>query len=274
MRLSPWLRPALAALTLVAAAAANGAEGVVQVDLAFPRNETYAPAERLPFIFAYQNAQSATYLNSQIHLDIWPLNDSDRVTSPRYRSHVFDVGQFNHSGEGPLFEYYGLKFDTEGVWLMLWDLRWSNCSENPSRLNENPIFADGTMTRQIVFTTKNSAPSLDLIEATKNAQCSNSSGVALNITENIDVPASTTYPGGAKCPVLAATNPAPSLCLPAIDSATASKVSASLTSQECRATSPVVGCDPDDEKGTAANLAVGLVATLTVTAGTIGFLLF
>lgn len=274
MHLSPWLSSALTAIAMVATAAASGEEGIVQVDLAFPRNETYLTADWLPFVFAYQNAGPATYLDSQIHLDIWPFNDSNRVTSPTYRSYTFNVGQLNHSGDGPFFEYHGLKFDTEGVWLMLWELRWGNCSGNPSKSNEKPIFADGSMTRQIVFTIKNSAPNLDLVEATKEALCSNSSGIALNVTENLDVPASTAYPGGVKCPVLAAAPPAPSLCLPAIDSATASKVSASLASLQCRATSPVVGCDSDSEKGAAANFAVGLVTTLTVAVGAIGFLLF
>jgi len=274
MHLFPWLSSALAATALAATAAASGGKGIVQVDLTFPRNKTYAPAEWLPFVFAYQNAEPATYLNSQIHLDIWPYNDSDRVTSPKYRSYTFDVREFNHSSNDPFFEYRGLKFDTEGVWLMLWDFRWSNCSENPSRSNGEPVFADDRMARRIVFTTKNSAPTLDLVDATKNAQCSNSSGIALNVTENIDVPAGTDYPGGAKCPALAAAPPTPSLCLPAIDSATASKVSASLASLECRATSPVVGCNLDDEEGAAANVAVGAVATLAVAVGSISFLLF
>lgn len=76
------------ATALTATAAASGEEGIVQVDLTFPRNETYASAEWLPFVFAYQNAKPGTCLNSQIHLDIWPYNDSDLVTSQISQSHI------------------------------------------------------------------------------------------------------------------------------------------------------------------------------------------
>lgn len=70
MHLFPWLCSALAATALAITTASR--EGTVQVDLAFPRNDTHAPTEWLPFVFTYQNAKPATYLNNRIHLDIWP----------------------------------------------------------------------------------------------------------------------------------------------------------------------------------------------------------
>ncbi|THC87758.1 hypothetical protein EYZ11_012793 [Aspergillus tanneri] len=45
-----------------------GASGVLEVDLVFPRNETYAPTDYFPVVFALQNAERARYLKSQLKL--------------------------------------------------------------------------------------------------------------------------------------------------------------------------------------------------------------
>ncbi|KAF1835103.1 hypothetical protein BDW02DRAFT_579077 [Decorospora gaudefroyi] len=48
------------------AGAVNAALGVMEVDLVFPRNETYAPTEIFPLIFAFQNSELAPLLKPRL----------------------------------------------------------------------------------------------------------------------------------------------------------------------------------------------------------------
>ena len=52
------------------------ASDILEVDLLFPRNETYAPTNRFPVVFAFQNSKRARYLNPQISYILW--NERER----------------------------------------------------------------------------------------------------------------------------------------------------------------------------------------------------
>ena len=64
--ISHALRCLVVSLACLAAvvSAANG--DVLEVDVVFPRNETYAPTDSFPVISAFQNAHLAWYLNMDI----------------------------------------------------------------------------------------------------------------------------------------------------------------------------------------------------------------
>ncbi|KAL2285877.1 hypothetical protein FJTKL_07576 [Diaporthe vaccinii] len=65
----------LAGASAYLGATASAADGVLDIGVVFPRqNETYAPMERFPIVFALQNAELATNLKPLIELVV--LNGS------------------------------------------------------------------------------------------------------------------------------------------------------------------------------------------------------
>src|SRR5207244_4320386 len=58
-------------------AAQAAVPGVVEVDLIFPRNDTYAPLPGMPIVFAIQNPQLVASLYPSFDLLLYQLGDSD-----------------------------------------------------------------------------------------------------------------------------------------------------------------------------------------------------
>ncbi len=79
-------------------AVVDAAGGVLEVDMVFPRNETYAPTDSMPIIFAFQNAELARYLHHQIHYSV--RNRSDLTGTPLL-TFPHDFRGTNWSGHDP-----------------------------------------------------------------------------------------------------------------------------------------------------------------------------
>lgn len=252
----------------VAHAAASNATGIVEVDLVFPRNETYAPMPLLPVVFAFQNSELASLLNPKISFVIWDRNNmSDSVVST-----IYDMRWANYSSSDPYFEYRAFtKFNTEGVWMLTWDVGLDSCTEDSfSTFGDNRLAANYT-SGFVIFTTKGTAQEVDLVSATSN--CSGDAGATINITSTLDVPARVDWDGGETCAVVASSTPAPDPCQAKIDSAAASSISSSMTSQVCRGTAPPVACPSDDEESAAERQTAGRGAYLTAAFGVLGYIL-
>lgn len=111
----------LGAIVLVPTVAA------VEVDLVFPRNESYSPpADWFPIVFAVQNTSSAELLNLHMFYDIRMNNDVNNQTT---FTHDFRWANWSGSAD-PYFAYqYVRNLLTTGPWSVAWELRWQSCDE-------------------------------------------------------------------------------------------------------------------------------------------------
>lgn len=252
-------------------AAASNSSAIVEVDLTFPRNETYAPSPLLPVVFAFQNAKLASSLNARILFDIWDYNNRSESSV----SATYSLRWANFSSSDPYFEYRGFsyKFNTEGIWMLTWRLGWDSCTEESLDLVGNHRLVANYSGDTIIFTTKKSSQEVDLVAVSNNQTCSESAGVTVNITNTLKVPAWVDWDGGETCAVVASSTSTPDPCRVKIDAVAASSISSSITSRACLATDPPVACPADDENA-AQRVAVVSVACLAAGFGVLGYILW
>lgn len=264
-----WLAAAVASLGVIDAAAAK-TSGVLEMDLLFPRNETYAPTKRFPVLFAFQNSQLAPLVDPQIDLTIWDRNDMDHTV-------VIDnwnLRSSNFSLSDPYLEYfYYLKFDTPGSYMLKWGIRWSHCTEdslNPRTGRGSDIIID-SLRGIVLFAIEEGAQEMDLVAATTNKKCTEDQGVTVNITDTL-VPEGVTgnHWQGDNCAVTSNSTPIPEPCRVVIDSAATESMYAS-----CKGHTQIFNCTAKDESGGSAGqqLALGATTCMAVVMGAIGFLL-
>ncbi|KAJ8112536.1 hypothetical protein OPT61_g5118 [Boeremia exigua] len=246
------------AFLLALTAAATREEGTVQMDLSFPRNATYATSSYFPIVFAQTNSTPAIYLRDRLNILIFPYphTEEDWIDPPRLITYHFDMQHLTYPSDAPLFITRGFNITDDGVWLLRWRWSWDTCSTNSDTPPGDPAGSARSVAGNLVFTTRASAPTLDLVAATRDASCSDDSWVVLNVTDTLDVERKYWDPIG-RCPVVADSGPAMNRCPALIDSAAASKVSDALASQRCEAASPADDCRPDDHEGAAGRIVVG-----------------
>lgn len=248
--------------------AANDPLGTVEVDLIFPRNETYAPSPVLPLVFAFRNAKPGVLLSPRITFTIWDRNNMSNAVV----GESLEVDKANMSTNDPYFLYLGsTKFNVEGKWQLTWTLVWYSCKDERG----NGI-ATNLTDNSMIFSTKNAAPQVDLVAASNDDKCSSSTNVALDITGTASVPNTVQWPGGETCAVVAGSETQPDPCRVKVDSAAASSMSASMTAQICDGLAPpaAVGCPKDDnKKNSAQRLLVGVIACVGAGLGAALYLL-
>lgn len=231
-------------LLTVCVRADGNSTGIVEVDLVFPRNETYAPSDRIPVIFAIQNSSLASFVQPEIYVSVRDLNNGNEFGSSfRYSR----MRWANFSSHDPYFEYQTFgDFDVEGHWALLWDVSYSGCSSG--RLFHN------TSTRKTIFTTKNDAQKVDLVTPA-DSSCDSQNGVAMEITKTMSVRAEQQWDGGETCAALAPT-PTPNACQVKIDSSTAASIASSLELRRCKTTGTPSQCgETEDKKGGTGRIA-------------------
>ncbi|KAK8062876.1 hypothetical protein PG997_014973 [Apiospora hydei] len=197
----------LAACAVGGVHAASPTSGILEVDLAFPRNQTYAPTARLPIVFAYQNPELATALRARVSFTVWNWDNMGNTTA----SANLDLGQANLSSRDPFLHYdFFPGFEAEGHYLLTWTAGWDNCTEESlGQTYTSTRIAHRTKTHSVLFTISNSAPAIDLVAATDNKD------------------------------FVAESMPTPSPCRVQIDSAAASSMAASMTARACKYTQVV-----------------------------------
>lgn len=186
------------------AAAGDGASppmGVVEADLVFPRNQTYAPMRYLPIVFAVQNPVAAAALDLQITYEVWNLPNMSYYAA----SGAFHLSWANFSGADPVLQHSYSRdgFDTEGNWRLVWHVSWVNCTEGQREDQGDFRLGFHHANQGIDFTTSNSAPELDLIAATDNKDCPQDLGVTIDVTGTLKVPPliHPNFKGGETCAV-------------------------------------------------------------------------
>lgn len=257
------------------AAAEKPTSGVVEVDLVFPRNQTYAPKSSFPVVWAFQNPELVPALNPLVRFDIWNLDD---LMNGTVLSTTRDMIRWaNFSSRDPYLDYeFYSRLNTEGHWLLKWEVYWeSYYTEDPQGIDKQ--IEKHIMKRSITFTTSNSAPEIDLVAATDNKDCSEDLGVTVNVTETAEILFFENWSGGHSFPKVASSTPTPEPCRVKLDSTTTSSMAASLTAQACNSGNirPVpddIDCPPED-KSAAHQLAVGAVACLAAAIGAMGYMM-
>lgn len=252
------------------------ASDLLEVDLVFPRNETYAPTDRFPVVFAFQNSERARYLNPAIEYTLWNLQDLDAsVTS----SH--DLRGTNWTDQDTYLAHsYSTLFKNEGRYKVSWTLTWQSCDEDAfeNRLSTANMI-DNMTTWATYFTTQSSAPKVDLVAATAKKTCPEEYGVLINVTDKtMKVPWNVRWSGGDytnnTCAVVAKSTPTatPDPCRVHIDKTTVESMEASLLARLCSGLYPPSNC-PEDKKNVAQQLAVVGISCLLATFGALGFFL-
>jgi hypothetical protein len=294
MRASSWASWFLVAYAEATKAATSESSGVVRVDLAFPRNETYATSQFLPIVFAVENAELAPYIKPHISFQIWEYYNTTRSEV----LDTYDLAQANFSGSEPYFEYSRrAKFDKEAVWQMKWSVSWSSCRGRVpyKEFGDPQIILYNSTDQFIIFTTKTSTSGhdLDLVAATKNTDCSENTedtSAYINITDTIEVSnlhdwdrdtrwdSDTVHllTDSKSCAVVPPTAPSTTgACSIEIDATAATRINAYMAFLDCRATSLEIGaCEPgDNNESIAQRLAVGAVAVLGTAFGAVVLLL-
>lgn len=251
------------------------ASGILEVDLVFPRNESYAPIDSFPVVFAFQNAELARYLNPRLTYDLWSWDNSNN-TFPSWE----ELRWVNWTDYDTYFAHsYFSKFNKEGRWRVRWTLSWDSCDQDI--LESGHSLRDGIIhnstTWSTDFTIKNSAPKVDLIAATSNKTCPGEYGVAINVTDKtMKIPFGVSWSGGKytndTCAVLAfSPTPTPNPCRVHINKTTVESMEASLHARLCNGLNPPDDC-PEEGKNAAQQLAVTGIFLFLSTVGAIGFL--
>ena len=98
----------------------------VEVDLIFPRNDTYAPTALMPIVFAIQNSQLAAPLDLNFQYDIFQLGAPDGPSV----SGILDLRWAKFSSSDPFFAFRSTQKlnATESEWSLVWTLSSGNCS--------------------------------------------------------------------------------------------------------------------------------------------------
>lgn len=250
------------------AVAVNATDGgVIEASLVFPRNESYAPTDSLPIVFAFQNAELAEHFNFHIYYTIRNASDiwsNETVSFPK------SLKWANWSSHEPYFAstFYRDKFLIEGRWELLWRLTWGACHEEDAFMRTPPRVSNVTF-GGIDFTIKSGAQAADLVTGTANDKlCTEGPGLAVNVTGQVEHD-----PMGNSCAVVVASStPTPNPCRVSIGSATAASISASWTARACNATFPPDFCPPKEDSSSQ-RLAVAGVASLAAVFGALSFLL-
>jgi len=282
MRVLTWVTWLFVSLVGAVDAAASDTSGVVEVDLVFPRNDTYAPEPYFPIVFAVQNPELATLLSLRLGFEVWNITNGSIVDEGSfgdyYKRSTLNWTDTSSSDPELVYRHY-TEFKTEGKWMLVWNLIWSNCTYDP--LREIYYQKGHSQTSGVTFTTKKTAQGIDLVDATKDQSCPGDQGIAVNVVDTTKVTGGS-YGVGEQCAVLDNSTVTPTPCRVDIDSTAASSIAAALTASLCsdenlmwveagRAPEPEISC-PVDESA-AQQLLVGGLTCLMVAIGALGYLL-
>ncbi|KAI8719883.1 hypothetical protein NCS52_00770600 [Fusarium sp. LHS14.1] len=253
--------------------------GLLEIDLVFPRNETYNPSPLMPIVFSYRNTKLIPLLRPTITYEIWRYSDFGGDNLPGEE----EVPLVNPSSSDPYLKhsFYVSDFDTEDTWLLAFHVRWTSCvKDGKGSLGFDPytVLQTNLTNVGIVFTTKGPSKQIDLVAATSNQTCAAPAGIAIDIASTDNTFDSTGENEEDRCPWVTSPPTEADSCAVTIGTAAASSISASMTSDVCnwRAATVVpdgVDCSSFNKESAALQIVPGGVACLAFMLGALGFIL-
>jgi hypothetical protein len=257
--------------------------GVVEVDLVFPRNDTYTFSESMPVVFAVQNPYLADFLQFRLSYEIWNSSIYPGRNGLPEVAATLDLQNVSLSSENPYFAHHSLPglserrdFPRDGQWILVWSLWWANCSDATTQTwawspYDTFGISDGG---NVEFTIKYGDQTLDLVVATSSQrQCPPNSGhgklgVAINVTGQTKLldPSRNSFTG---CAILAPSpTPTPRPCQVSVDAATAASMSAVWHEELCHSHWAPKDCKPNRENSSQRSAVIDLLwLCLTVGSG-------
>jgi hypothetical protein len=229
---------------------------VVEVDLVFPRNETYAPAQVFPIVFAIQNSDQAQLLNPALTYRILKAdNRSDNLVPLTAYVHL---ERENVSTSDPYLTYRFFSGLQPGRWFLAWELEYQTCNVGAEYLSDALTYNSYKSTRIFTITNSTSTPNkeIDLVAATADNRCpADSNAVAINVTDTtMQTIPSMNWAGRDKCVVTTNSTTAtpvhtPNPCGVSISPEVAASIFANFTAQKCNEARPPawVNCPADGE---------------------------
>ncbi|KAK1238217.1 hypothetical protein MKX08_002796 [Trichoderma sp. CBMAI-0020] len=236
--------------------------GVFEVDLLFPRNETYASSPLMQIVFPAQNLILATGLLPMIYWELWQGNNQTSAGSVS-DSIQLDLDNLTASDQTLISSVVYTSAYPGGVWTFTWSVNVNNCTTvegQPEDAHGAPAFK----AKPIVFTVSKSGQAPDLVAVTSADKCDAAESFAFNVSE-----------WGIQCGVLGP-SPTTNPCAAKIDPAAASRISAAATDFACSALDrplhPNITC-PSPTSASTGNPGMAVALTLLVLLATLTTLL-
>jgi hypothetical protein len=211
---------------------------IAEVDLLFPRNDTYAPTVLMPVVVAIQNTPVAAPLNLALEWHLYQLTDgnitgvANKIITKSYLTATTPI-YYEYSS------FYNLT-TVESAWSLFWTITSDNCTQFPTNDSSIPGYLQ---VNTVFFTTKNGAQATDLVAATADDVCAGAESFTFNVTglEKVSV-GSGDYV--TTCAAVASMSPTstPNPCAAQLNATGASSISAALTTSACSFPSPLVSC--------------------------------
>jgi hypothetical protein len=213
-------------LALAGGSAAQTYPTTVEFDLVFPRNDTFAPAELMPLVFAIQNPKAMVAIPIEIQWSIGRVGVGplfgDVFTTPSWASYSTDPDPYF------IYTWFPYLNGTEGEFSLQWLLASGNCSTGS--------VLGGSQTQNYVeFTLKNGAQQQSLVTSLNTCP---TQYATFNVTETLPVTDPADDSLYNTCAVLAPEPPPANPCAAKVNDTIASSISAAITASAC--TTPVV----------------------------------
>lgn len=233
------MKSSLLTLGLATSGALAATKGNAEVDILFPRNNTFAPTPLMPVIFAVQNPAVAQLLNLRLDYRVIPYGHPNATTDyERVRLNALpnnDTTFYTH-------DFVSEILSKEGTWEFFWKLRWNNCTSarddqgtHFSRDTEEPV-------NSFVFTTHKDGSKVDLSAMSSGDDCGKAQGIGFEVQDMLNVPPPQNADLLTSCAHVAIPAPTPTPCSASIASDAAESISSRITQAACLAATPVVSC--------------------------------
>ncbi|GAB1317945.1 hypothetical protein MFIFM68171_08155 [Madurella fahalii] len=207
----------------------------IELDLVFPRNDTYAPAPVFPLIFAVQNLAAAAPSTS-LFIDWFVAKPGDQwLASGSVR---LDLAVWANTTENPHFVALWTEklnqADSAGIYNLLWMLRFTNCTTGPGYYGGAEASSASDVRSTTVFTVREGAQRPDFVDGPDNCPVH---GLTIGITgtmgtDGFDFTGQDNGHRGA-CGVISDSPPPANPCAAKVNVAAASSISAELTASAC-----------------------------------------
>jgi hypothetical protein len=248
--------------------------GVVEVDLLFPRNETYAPTEYMLLVFAFQNPELSPLIGPSLSYTLFDMKDDDPYDNDSRDLNRYFFGidlrwaNFSSSNGSTYYRHLpalvpGLM--TEGSYVFTWTLYWANCTEGS--WGGDP--RGKSSTQSVYFTIRSGAQNSLDIGSISDSCPDEKQGFAFNVTYTHQVSSveERHWNGSSTCGEVASSIPKPDPCRAKVTPSAASSISAALVISMCNGAhgTSQVDCPPKDEdSGAPHGHAWGLVGLVDV----------